>query len=67
MKKFNEKSSKPTLYLATQNHKDFPEYFFKRVGIETIDRTRVDIHNIGFYEFDTEGFLKTEALYLAKK
>lgn len=63
MKKFNEKATNPLLYLATENHKDFPEYVFKRIGIETVERTRTDIHNIGVYEFDNNGFKKEEELY----
>lgn len=63
MRKFNEGSSQPRLYLATQNHKDFPKYIFKRVGIETIDIKQENIINIGFYEFDNEAFKTVEDAY----
>lgn len=61
MRKYNT-SSQPRLYLATQNHKHYPKSIFKRIGVETIDRAQDEIHNIGFYVFDKQGFddLKNE-------
>lgn len=52
MWQFNENRNQ--LYLATENHKDFPQLLFERLGIETIDTRGNDnssIHNIGIYEF----------------
>ncbi len=60
MKKYNEK--KEQLFLATSDHTDFPNLFFERIGIETID-TGEKILNIGFYRFDAHKFHTCRAEY----
>jgi len=52
MLKFARSDRENSLFLATENHKDFPSELFTRIGIETIDRSDDQIHNIGFYEVD---------------
>jgi predicted nucleic acid-binding protein len=47
------------LYLATQNHDDFPRLIFDRVGVYTIDGRKSDqIFNIGIYTFNKSRFEK---------
>lgn len=65
MKKYNSSSIIPRLYLATQNHKHYPKFLFKRIGIESIDVSQDAIHNIGIYEFDLDNFLLVEKIYNA--
>jgi predicted nucleic acid-binding protein len=62
MKKYN--SVKDNLYLATANHKHFPQLLFNRCGIETVDIGE-DILNIGFYMFDRGKFEIEAAAYEA--
>lgn len=52
LKKYNSKNS---LFLLTENHKDFPGFIFDRVGFETIE---VDdgFHTLGFYCFNPNKF-----------
>lgn len=57
--KYSEKKKESQLFLATENHSDFPLLFFDRVGIETIDTIAADpgsIHNIGFYSFNSDRY-----------
>jgi len=37
------------LFFATENHADFPQNIFDRIGIHTIDR-KDQIYNVGFYK-----------------
>ena len=63
MKKFNESAVRPRMFLATQNHKDYPDFIFKRIGIETIDVAGNSIINIGFYEFNKDSFVQAHDDY----
>lgn len=49
MVKYNREEEEQDLFFATENHHDFPQEIFERIGIETIDRED-QIHNIGFYK-----------------
>lgn len=52
-------SGSQTLYLATNDHHDFPRFIFDRVYIHTIDIKRADlIINVGIYKFNTKAYLE---------
>ncbi len=56
---YNIHHQESKLFLATENHQDFPTLLFDRVGIETIDTNsdgNSSIHNIGIYSFNVERF-----------
>jgi hypothetical protein len=46
---YARKKRGPDLFFATENHVDFPQNIFDRIGIHTIDR-KDQIYNVGFYK-----------------
>lgn len=43
------------LFLATENHKDFPVPVFERLGVEVIDcNDAIGVHTIGFYRLSND-------------